>query len=382
MNLSLESFAYSSRFLREFGSTNRVAHTHAVRTQIDPILPSNIQAFGICQFAADRELIRADGSRRRPYAFGINEQLDQQSQLTAFLAQVIVALDREPLFNEPDNLDPRQVLRELQQASLLASENAELLLKEASILGNYSAVHNYFADRGIELAVSLPQNLRTDRESLQRAGYFFSDVYNEIDAVRDVIDRVTFTTVGRGYRVTTSSEAVRAFAEQRAAGMAVPQLLAQSLRDTLLFGTSCLVTDLDADISMRLIRPDRIDFGFEDSGSKVIDTVTDKRWDLDGSTIFRWCPQKQSPFGLSILEPLAGTLYSARMIYAGTTEINAAAAKLPMEQLNLVTETLNLWNQRVHETESHLASLFSFPTNFLPLDRSNLYFAGWEYWKP
>ncbi len=199
--------------------------------------------------------------------------------------------------------------------------------------------------------------------------------YNELELVRDAIDRVVALAAGGGMIVADSNtpERLRGFAQQHFELSSASQYFAQALRDGFALGNG-YVTFTDAEpIGAYNLRPELTVLGPEEGGAY-----------LDGGATrvpvahFKGVEQATSPYGVSLLEVILPILFQVDAF----TEAAAFARQILAED----QEEGRLWAQRTVPQADRvlaaaadrigeiLAPLLQLP----PPSSSGLYFAGSE----
>jgi hypothetical protein len=365
--------------------TERLLHVRVLRTEIGPFLPSDLHGFIVLQFDENGEQIAPSGDEDSPFVYALNEELSEGEQLSTFISFVLEAVHRQEL---DTTVEPGSVaaISSLTAGRSMAAEHARQLavdlVRVASAEGGVATIVSALNSPGVRIVAGIDVDLRPTRTAIINASKFLRKAYNSVSIVRDTVDRIVYTTVGQGSRITAESEMVRQFAERFNTDLNMRHIMRQSFRDSQLFGTSCMVVSTESDLAVRLIRPDAVDFSVSHNRLSVIDRSTNESWPADSMLVTRGVEQKGSPFGVSILEPSFAALSNLFIFQGAVATLLAAASSIPPVLLPLAESLLLVAEERRAAAEHQLERLFRFPAGYLPLDRDNLYFPGWELWNP
>lgn len=376
----------------EYGSGETV-HIAATRVAIDPILPLDLFAYGVCRFDEQNDLMVPDGSEEHPMLFAVNRRRAGVEQVQSFLSLVLSALYRLPkiraLMAGTGKLGPG-LQKQIAAAHESAREESDRLLRAAQSAGNMQPITNRLRHFGQKLRFEHQQAVRPNLQEVRAAMRFCRDAYNELEAVRNAIDNVTSLLIGAGPRlVGGGSELVRTFAERRLTGMGITQMTTQSFRDMELFGTSCIVIGHDVDVSVRLIRPDKIRIERRGPTEYVIDESTNESWPTSGTSpstrgnvvVMRGIEQDHSPYGLSVLDPILPTVYAILTAKHATDNLIRLTTAHDRPDADAARSMLAADEAR-KAAEAELERLLRFPTMELDVERGETYFPGWDLWKP
>ena len=365
-----------------FHSTRKDVWVKFVPTEVFPLLNRELHCYHVLEFAESGVPIYANNSPEHPFVYGIRETLDDVTQARTALAMVLELLHRlydsntanTELQSTVEAISPRE------DPVLSSSTDAERIFRRLSVFNDTSELDALLARMSVNVHLQIGVNIRSVGSDWRNAATFFSRAYNERARVRDIIDRITYGVIGGGFRLSVPSEMARRFLERRLAGMLITRITAQSIRDSHLFGTSCFVIDSNSDLSIRLIRPSSLDIRCEGGNVCIADIVTGEKWQLENQNVavMTGISQHSSYFGLSVLEPALATLVT---IFRLSSIINEIVDRADITDYSFVHQsalTLRLADSHIQMAERRLETLFSFPLDSLPLDRTDLYLPGWE----
>lgn len=372
---------------------NGTLHFAAARVALDPLFPIDLFAYIVCTFDQQGGIVYPDGSEQRPIFFAVNRQRSGAEQVTTFLSLVLSALSRQPMLSSAmsgeSKLDSGFSMR-IDEIDRAMRDEAERLLRASQAAGSIEPITQRLESFGLDIKFEYRQAVRSNLSEIRAVMRFAREAYNELDIVRDAVDKMAAMVVSTGPRlVGTGSEAIRVFGERRLTGMGVPNLIAQWFRDAELFGTSGLVFDYKVDVAGRLIRPDKMRVEGHGLAQRVFDELLSESWPLFESSeppdativLQRGVEQDGSPYGLSILEPSLATIHKLLTSERVTKDIITLTAthNRPDREAGRI---LLVADEARRSAEAALERLFWFPNTQLNVKQTELYFPGWELWNP
>lgn len=363
------------------------------KTSVDALLPRDLFAYAVFQFDGSGNAVFPDGSEQRPMFFAINRDQPGNVQVNSFLSSVLSTLHRQSIL-EAVKTGRREFgpgfVALADESDKSAREETERLIKASRSTGHVGPIVERLLNFGWDLSVEYRQAIRKDLGEVRAAMRFFGAAYNELESVRDAIDKAAYAMVGGGWRLEGGSEEIRTFLQSRLRGMNVSQVIAQFTRDAQLLGTGCAVFTSAPNVRMRLIKPTEIlirDWGPGSDNGTVHEERSGHSWPLSEVMLQRGVQQEGSPYGLSVLEPamqFIDTMFRMERASAELQEIKEkiASGATTGPTLIQIQPRIDAAEEAKAAAESNLERLFWFPDSRLELDRLGLYLPGQERWVP
>lgn len=363
------------------------------KTSVDALLPRDLFAYAVFLFDESGNAVFPDGSEQRPMFFAINRDQPGSVQVNSFLSSVLSTLHRQSML-EAVKTGRREFgpgfVALTDESDKSAREETERLVKASRSTGHIGPIVERLLNFGWNLSFEYRWAVREGVNEVRTAMRFFGRAYNELESVRDAIDKVAYTMVSGGWRLKGGSEEVRTFLQSRLRGMNLSQVIAQFTRDAQLLGTGCAVFTSAPNVRMRLLKPTEVlirDWTPGSDNGTVLEERSGHSWALSEAMLQRGVEQEGSPYGLSVLEPAmqsVDTIFRMERASAELQEMKekiasgAATGPTPME----VQSRIDVAEEGKAAAESNLERLFWFPETRLELDRSGLYLPGQERWVP
>ncbi len=362
-------------------------HLQVVKTDVFPFLPKELFGFPVYEFSENGQPLYPNGTENSPIVFAINSSLTHKDQISTLVSLVLSTIYRHN--NKGDSPTERWSLasslhEESESIDRKAKSVTDKILFQAFRERSVRPVIQQFQENGYNVDIAMKYDVRATRESWLGAMRHFSMVYNTIPAVRDVVDRIVYTTFGRGSKISAPNEYVRRFTEQRHTGMDLQHIATQLMRDAMLFGTSCMVIAADTDVDVRLIRPDHLRLARVHGTPCVTDEISNQTWSLESDSVhvMRGVEQHDSLYGISILEPIVPVLCRLLVLKKAISALADPPTSLPWEEIANTGDLLLIIDSLKADTEKTLEKMFQFSISQFSLDRGDLYFPGWDLWNP
>lgn len=363
------------------------------RTSVDALLPRELFAYPIFPFDESGNAVPPDGSEQRPMVLAINGAHPESVQVSSLLSSILSTLHRQSMLEavrtRRKEFGPGFVAL-TDESDRSAGEEAERLIRASRSAGHVGPIVERLLNFGWDLSFGYRRAVRQDVHESRAAMRFFGTAYNELQSVRDAIDKVSYQMVGGGWRLEGGDEEVRTFLESHLRSMNVSQIIAQFTRDTQLLGTGCAVFTSAPNVRMRLIKPTELLIEGWTRGSDygtAIEERSGHSWPLSEVMIQRGVAQEDSPYGLSVLEPAMPSIDTILRMRRTAAELQEMKEKIASgaatgPTLEEMQSSIDTAEETKAAAENSLERLFRFPDTQLELYRSDLYLPGQERWVP
>lgn len=353
-----------------------------VPVEVFPLLNSELYCFHVFEFGDNSEPIHTSGSMEHPFTYGIRETLGDSAQAHAAFTMTLELLHRlyGPTSEHTEIQAATQVITPSEDSVLSANAEADRIYRRISVFNDTAELAILLAEFNVNVHLLIGENVRSDGSDWRKSASFLLWAYNNRPGVRNIIDRITYGTIGGGFSLSSPHEAARRFLERQLAGMQITRITAQSIRDAHLFGTSCIIFSASSGLSIRLIRPTALDISGTGNMIRISDLDSGETWPLESDhvALIPGISQRSSHFGLSVLEPALTTLVTIYRLSSIISEIINKSEDAHYTFVQRSEGLLKLADSHIQAAERRLGTLFSFPIESLPLDRTDLYLPGWE----
>jgi hypothetical protein len=204
-------------------------------------------------------------------------------------------------------------------------------------------------------------------------------VYNNLTPAREVVDRVA-AMLSQRFDVKGDAPLAQ-LAEYRGLidASAIRPMLAHMARDSFVCGNGYLIVDQESPLGLRLLRPEtvvRIDdpehvTSVDSAGRTVVDRLL-----LHEAGV----PQLESPYGISVLEPLLRNV-AEQDLYLHLTLVShvfLSAENVPQTAIEYARMLQDLTPPRLAQLSEEAEKILNGGARHLPKPEPGLYFAGTE----
>ncbi len=344
--------------------------------RLPPGLPFNLFSFHIASVDSTGGVIDEVTSEQEiVYAFVVNQPVALlRESAVRFLLDLVSR--QAPIQQVMQNQRPvDQLPRLIAATDATAADLAwDLPPETAQTLG---IVGERAADVNIRLHVRFQVDPFPDPDLLAQRIPALRALYDHEERVRDAIDRTVSVIGGRHPSLRGGREDVRSFLRRQTTLQGLRQYTNQTVRDAEVCGNGYLYTSMvGLDAHLRCLRPEAVrirpDGSFSNETSVGVETLT------DGVLHLRGIEQIESPYGISVLEPL---LYvtARRQIIAS---VRAASQMMPHgapESVQMKTQQiLTVISEVERQTNAQIERLLEFFPVGLKEASQDLYFPGQE----
>jgi hypothetical protein len=340
-------------------------------------LPFNLFSFHLASIDSDGEVIDEVSSEHEiQYAFVVNQPvaLLREAAVRFLLDLVSRQAPIQQVMQERRSVDdlPRLIAATDASTAELAwdmpSETAQTL----------SVVRERAADVRLRLQVRFQLDPFPDQLALGRRVWALRTLYDSEERVRDAINRTVSAIGGRHPSLRGGREDIRGFLRRQTTLQGMRQYMNQTVRDAEVCGNGYLHTEMTGlDAQMRCLRPEDT-LVLRGGGFRHVTSTGVEVFDADRVLHLRGLEQIDSPYGISILEPLLYVLARRRNV----AEVRAAlkvmppgapeAVQMKMRQLVAVVAAVE------RQTDEQVERLLEFFPRGLAAASEDLYFPGQE----
>lgn len=237
------------------------------------------------------------------------------------------------------------------------------------------------AASGLTLAVRYEVDPITTREEIARRVPVLRRTYNEISTVHEAVDNIVSALSGQDPVVSSVSisQAELNRASRRVASMNLRQWLSQTARDAQVCGNGYLVLAPPARRGFYNLRPEDVEVSGADQyrvlRNGISSAVADRVLHLRGIEQF------ESPYGISLLEPILAE-YRTRRLFAQASDFAQdvlARRAFDTPEGQWARQVVALSKRSLGASDDRLGRLLWFPQGRLRPARSDLYFPGQDY---
>jgi hypothetical protein len=230
------------------------------------------------------------------------------------------------------------------------------------------------AANGFALSVRHTASVLARREEVIRRIPALKRLYREEPRVRRWVDHIVATSSPGELSVRGGHEGVRLKIQQQTALTAIPQLLAQALRDAYVCGNGFVAPEMvGLDMGARCYRPETTEVSPD--GSISTPGKDGSRQEVPGSVMhFRGATQLGSSYGISALEPFLGVLEERRVI-AESRALQALAPAHLKDRLERADAVSDLMEEALEQRIRDLTGVIELLPRQIPPD---LYLTGSE----
>ncbi|MGO9885529.1 MAG: hypothetical protein ACLPV4_21245 [Solirubrobacteraceae bacterium] len=252
------------------------------------------------------------------------------------------------------------------------------------IHGGWLQAATSIAQRAVEaelpLAVRYVVDVLPTREQVAHRVPLLRAAYNNIDIAREAVDKQVSLIGGRDPRLNAPglTQDQEDKIQRQLSAMGLRHWISQTVRDALVCGNGYFVTVSDPEPTGYALRPEAVEIlgaeRFAVLNDGVASPVTNPVLHIRGIEQF------ESPYGISLLEPVLAIHRTREALADATRTANQVLAKWPedSEQARWAQATLALAQRGVAETDARLGELLAYPRDWLHDARDGLYFPGQE----
>lgn len=347
----------------------------------DPSWRADLNSFAVFKFE-NGEPIDPDGTEEHPFHFAVNSAMSGRLQVETVAASLLATLRRQKAvasFQAAGGLTdlPAQVAAADQTSREESSSLSALLLA-----GETDAVANLLALYGRTLRFSWRPHWVDDHASFAARLPFLARAYNEIESVKDAVDRVVSATVGSGGRMSSASEMARREAERMSIQGMIWRYMSHSIRDAELAGLGAVSMSVNGvSPRIRLVRPSLVRVGRERADVEEWDE-REKRWEpVPNAFYLPGAAQRAGGFPLSALEPMIPSIRTYFVMKSVVDEISRFEASGD-DRAALLSEQRAVAEGLLGVGLQGLADMLKPVMDVFPSPRPGLYFRGYETWRP
>lgn len=233
---------------------------------------------------------------------------------------------------------------------------------------------------GVALAVRYQVDVLPSRAEVVRRMPVLRRVYNEIESAREAVDTIVGMVGGRDPRITAVGVplAIEGKLQRHLSSLSIRQWITQTTRDAPVCGNGFLVISDSPEPALYNLKPEEVEI-IKDHQFRVIrDGVSHP---VDGRVAhLRGIEQLESPYGMSILEPVLNHFQSSlvRADAVRTAERFSTGHNVPQYAQQWAEQTRELAARTHSAGDEFLSTLLRYPRDQLPKAREGLYFPGQE----
>lgn len=195
-------------------------------------------------------------------------------------------------------------------------------------------------------------------------------VYNEMEDLRHLIDRIVGAIAGGESRVSGSAERMRLSLQQRTTVTGTMRNFAQAMRDALVLGNGYVRFTETEPLGAYNLRPDAAE---PLASSSVRDLEAGN--ELSGVLHFTGFEQPGTPVGLGVCELMLAYLTQRDVIGEAIRNMQRFSATQP-EAAGLAAEYTALADRQERDRQDRLAALLGWWSKHVPVPADDLYFEG------
>lgn len=344
----------------------------------DPLLARNLFGFSVYDFDDDGSWIDPfEPGRQLDYAVILNQSVDLQQEIALVFLQQLA-------FRQRKQAEMRAAGSGVHEIDLRMAEEDVKAQQEVKDRLRYGwkavadSVQMRMAEAGFALNVEYVADLLDDTQIRRRIPHL-RRLYNSFDPVRESVDKLVSMAGHDDPRLGAvgGTSVARDWMQQQTRLWRLRHYQNQALRDAEVCGNGFIAFSLFEPSGPFNLRPEEavlIDGG--------VWTDQFRKLGIDPATVTHLVGSRQidSPYGVSVLEPLVPTLRTLDVFRAAS---NAAEAimedpRAQDEHREWATRTIASFERVRDEAVARMKQLLWFPLEHLPGPAENLYFAGQE----
>lgn len=222
-----------------------------------------------------------------------------------------------------------------------------------------------------------PLPTRTDVINRHRV---LKDAYNSIDEVRLFVDRFVSLFGGQGrFRISGGSDEARASSQGWTGVMHISEYLSHLTRDAQVLGNGYATFHATPSPAMSLKDSSTVEVAGENE-FYVVQSSSDRRLIREHTLHVRGIDQMDSPYGMSLMEPLVGSYETLKtVIEAREASLQFASGPNPtQEMIDWAQQCEMLYQRTSADFSSTLQSMYFLPLQHWDFEPGPLYFNGYE----
>lgn len=344
----------------------------------DPLIARNLFGFHVYDVDSQGDWVDPYGDEGElRYAIALNQSVELQQEVTlifllqtAFrhLKQIELAEDREAFVSMDLAME-----QEDERAVRAIGDRLRYGWEAAA-----DTVSRRIAEAGFRLKIRYVPDLLDGRDALRRRSPVLRRLYNDTPEARIVIDKMV-AMIGRDdprmAAVAGGSSETRDWLQQLNRLWRVRQYLNHCLRDAEILGNGYLAYSTTEPLGVFNLRPESV---LLDKGGRVTACEGVTEFDPSSVTHMRGSRQMESPYGVSVLEPVLPTLKSLDDVrqMRQLAEAIVASRRGSSETLASARGSLELVERMEKVRLKRIRDILWYPLNRLPDPPPSLYFEG------
>lgn|ERR1700730_2886141 len=347
-----------------------------------PALPFVLYSFHIVRVDDEGEFTdEVDAGEEITYAIVANHAVEVQREAAVLFLFELVA--RQEALAGLRSQTAGSIAQSLEAATAIADQQSRQEFRDR-IASGWRAATRAIAHRalasGRPLAVRYEVDVLPSREDVVRRMRVLRSAYNEIDIAREAVDKTVSLIGGRDPRISggTLSQKEMNRIQRQIASLSFRQWVSQTTRDAEVCGNGYLVTKGTPEPLMYNLRPEDVEIVGQREYRIIRNGVSQS---IDGDVRhFTGIEQFESPYGISMLEPVLAEYRTRRVFVSATEFAQRVVAERPAQssETRWAQQTLALAERSLAASGERLGRLLWYPRDWLRDAREGLYFPGQE----
>ncbi|MGA9286408.1 MAG: hypothetical protein WBV85_13310 [Solirubrobacteraceae bacterium] len=346
-----------------------------------PTLPFLLYSFHILSIGADGQFEdEIEQGGEISYAIVANHALEVQREAAVlFLYDLVTRQVALRSYGEDDSAD----IADIDQVAAVADRKAKQEFRDAIRAGWASATRSIARDAlaaGLPLRVRYETDVLPSRNDIVRRIPTLREAYNTIPIAREAVDKTVSLIGGKDPRITARglTQADEAKIQRQVSAMNLRLWISQTTRDAQVCGNGYVVTREHPDPGLYNLRPEEVEIAGRDTFYLLRNGA---REPIEGHVLhIPGIEQFESPYGISILEPVLAELRTRRIFEDATRFAEKVIAEYGADSPHglRVKHTVPLSERALIASDARLQQLLRYPRDWVKDARDGLYFPGQE----